>query len=263
MKKRWLLLLLLISIWFTPSISHAAKIPIKVDNKLARYDEAPVVINKILYMPLRGIVEGSGGKMTWNTKTNLVVITKGTDTVQFFTSQTNAYVNRVKKTMPKVLVINNAVWVPLQFASNLLNLQVVWNAKEPTLYITTPTMVKINSLIKNAERYIGTPYRFGGTFALNKTFDCSAFVQQAFAERGVFLPRTTFDQVKKGKGVAFNQLQKGDLIFFDIMGNKSLSHVAIYIDNNTLLQASSSKGVAYTSFNSYWKLRMKEFRRIL
>ncbi|PGK52398.1 hypothetical protein CN918_31940 [Priestia megaterium] len=263
MKKSWLLLVTLLLLLLVPVVTHAKKVPIKVDTKLVKYDESPIMVNKVLYYPLRGIVEGAGGKMSWDVKTNTIIILRGKDKIQFNTTQNYAYVNGIKKPITKALIQNNAVWVPVQFTSSILGMQVSWNTKESILYVTTPTMVKINSLVKNAERYLGTPYRFGGTFRLNKTFDCSAFVQQVFAERGVYLPRTTFEQVKKGKKVTFQQLQKGDLIFFDIMGNKSLSHVAIYIDANTLLQASSSKGVAYTSFNSYWKTRMKEFRRIL
>ena len=263
MKKSSLLLFVLLLILFVPVITHASKISVKVDGKLVKYEETPITVNKILYFPLKGIVEGTDGKVLWNPKTNAVIVTKGKDVIQFNTAQTYVYVNGIKKTMPKVLVYNNTVWVPAKFANDLLSLQVLWNTKDLSIYITTPTMVKINSLIKNAERYLGTPYRFGGTFKLNKAFDCSAFVQQVFAERGVYLPRTTYEQVKKGKKISFQQLQKGDLIFFDIMGNKSLSHVAIYIDSNTLLQASSSKGVSYTSFNSYWKMRMKDFRRII
>jgi cell wall-associated NlpC family hydrolase len=56
------------------------------------------------------------------------------------------------------------------------------------------------SVVQAAREMLGTPYVWGGN-SPSQGLDCSAFVQQVYAQLGVKLPRTTYDQVKHGAAV--------------------------------------------------------------
>src|ERR1700761_9293015 len=91
------------------------------------------------------------------------------------------------------------------------------------------------------EEWTGTPYRFGG---LDKNgIDCSGLAylleQQVY---GVNIPRMTSQQINVIKRKYEDELQEGDLVFFDYDGKK-FSHVGIYLQNGYYVHASSTKGV--------------------
>ena len=94
--------------------------------------------------------------------------------------------------------------------------------------------------------------------------DCSGFAQYVMGQNGLNIPRTTYDQIKRGTKVSKPDLQQGDLVFFDTNGTNgnSADHVGIYIGNGQMVHASSSKGVTTSSINSdYWKSRYYSARR--
>jgi cell wall-associated NlpC family hydrolase len=96
--------------------------------------------------------------------------------------------------------------------------------------------------VPTAERYLGTPYRYGGTSPVTG-FDCSGFVQYVFARNAVKLPRTSRQQAKVGAGLSrdWRSLRPGDLVMFAERG-EPISHVAIYAGRNRIIHASSSGG---------------------
>jgi cell wall-associated NlpC family hydrolase len=96
-----------------------------------------------------------------------------------------------------------------------------------------------------AERYIGTPYRYGGT-SPKTGFDCSGFVQYVYGTQGVDLPRTSRQMAGSGIAVepSTRALAVGDLMLFSQGGR--ISHVAIYAGNGRFIHSSSSgNGVRY------------------
>ena len=97
-------------------------------------------------------------------------------------------------------------------------------------------------VIPTAERYLGTPYRWGGTSPVTG-FDCSGFVQYVFARNAVKLPRTSRQQAKVGSAMprSFSSLAPGDLVMFAERG-RPISHVAIYAGHNRIIHATSSGG---------------------
>jgi len=97
-------------------------------------------------------------------------------------------------------------------------------------------------VIPTAERYLGTPYRYGGTSPVTG-FDCSGFVQYVFARNAVRLPRTSRQQAKVGVSMPrrFSLLTAGDLVMFAERG-EAISHVAIYAGHNRIIHATSSGG---------------------
>ncbi len=84
-----------------------------------------------------------------------------------------------------------------------------------------------------AERFIGTPYLWGGKSALG--LDCSGLVQIAYAACGIALPRDSGPQERCGVGVALppdSALRRGDLVFWK-------GHVAIARGDGTILHANA------------------------
>ncbi len=119
---------------------------------------------------------------------------------------------------------------------------------------------KANKVVSTGKKYVGTPYRYGGTTP--KGFDCSGFVGYTYKKAaGKKLPRTSTSMYKQGKKIAKSKLKKGDLVFFNTSG-KGVSHVAIYIGSNKVIH-SVSKGVKIDSLSSsYWKKRYVGAKRI-
>jgi hypothetical protein len=100
-------------------------------------------------------------------------------------------------------------------------------------------------VIPTAERYIGVPYRYGGT-SPESGFDCSGFVQYVYGQQGVDLPRTSRQMAGVGVAIApsTRSLAVGDLMLFEQGGR--ISHVAIYAGNHRFIHSSSSgHGVRY------------------
>ena len=119
------------------------------------------------------------------------------------------------------------------------------------------------NLVLSAMGYLGIPYRFGGA-SPEAGFDCSGFVQYVFKHKaGLILPRSSFDQIRQGIAVAREELQVGDLVFFNTM-RATASHVGIYIGDNRFIHAPrSGKNVEIVDFtNSYWQARYDGARRL-
>ncbi len=94
-----------------------------------------------------------------------------------------------------------------------------------------------DSIIKIAKRFLGIPYKFGGTSPI-KGLDCSAFVGQVFSFLNVDLPRTARELFGVGRHVNRSQLAAGDLVFFRTYARYP-SHVGIYVGDSEFIHASS------------------------
>ena len=81
-----------------------------------------------------------------------------------------------------------------------------------------------------ALHYLGVPYLWGGESP--KGFDCSGLVAYVYAQIGITLPHYAAAQYQLGVGVPRDQLQPGDLVFFD-----ALDHVGIYIGGGQFVHA--------------------------
>ncbi|WP_298587780.1 NlpC/P60 family protein [uncultured Selenomonas sp.] len=109
---------------------------------------------------------------------------------------------------------------------------------------------KVAAVIATAKKYIGTPYKFGGTTP--KAFDCSGYLQYVFQENGMMLPRTADEQFKLGRNAKTAELEAGDLVFFETY-EKGASHCGIYLGGGKFIHASTSKGVRIDELSGdYW-----------
>ena len=120
------------------------------------------------------------------------------------------------------------------------------------------------ALIKEAEKYLGYPYVWGGSTP-STSFDCSGFVCWVFKNSGVYpLSRTTaqgiFDQCAIIQPL---EAKPGDIVFFtgtyDSIG--PVSHVAIYVGDGMMIHAGNP--IQYASMNtSYFQSHFYAFGRL-
>ena len=92
---------------------------------------------------------------------------------------------------------------------------------------------KIDQIIALAKTYLGCPYMWGGMSPGH--FDCSGLTGFCYFMNGILLPRDASQQVQCGIEVPFEQMQKGDLVFF---GDTSVGHVALCIGDHKIIHAS-------------------------
>jgi cell wall-associated NlpC family hydrolase len=117
------------------------------------------------------------------------------------------------------------------------------------------------NLTRNAMRFLGVRYVFGGTTSTG--FDCSGYVQHVFAMLGKHIPRTADAQYYAGKKVAGKSMTAGDLVFFQTYASGP-SHVGIYLGNDRFVHASSSRGVTVSSLHDhYWSARYLGAKRLI
>ena len=79
-----------------------------------------------------------------------------------------------------------------------------------------------------AERFLGTPYLWGGRESLG--LDCSGLVQQALFACGQACPRDTDQQATLGRAIDRAEFARGDLVFWK-------GHVAMGLDATRIVHA--------------------------
>lgn len=111
------------------------------------------------------------------------------------------------------------------------------------------------SVVVAAEGVIGAPYRYGGRTPAG--FDCSGLVYYAHRQAGIQVPRTTGGQRRRARPVVMSDLRPGDVLFFQLGGNK-VSHVGIYAGAGGFIHApSTGKSVSYARIESpFWSSRL-------
>lgn len=108
-------------------------------------------------------------------------------------------------------------------------------------------------IVNNAMRYLGAPYRYGGTTPAG--FDCSGFVRYVFNQVDIQLPRSSRDQASVGTHVDKSQLLPADLVFFKTDGSSRINHVGIYVGGNNFVHASRNHGIVVTSLDDKYYLK--------
>jgi cell wall-associated NlpC family hydrolase len=110
---------------------------------------------------------------------------------------------------------------------------------------------------------LGIDYQWGGQ-SPTTGFDCSGLVAHVFLKAyGMKLPRLSYGQAKAGMAVQSEELEAGDLVFFNTL-NKPFSHVGIYLGDGRFVHAPKTGAqVRVEKFdNPYWNRRFDGARRI-
>lgn len=97
-------------------------------------------------------------------------------------------------------------------------------------------------LVSEARKWLGVPYSYGGNS--RKGVDCSGMVVAVYRDAASLkLPRSSADQHRYCRDISRKDLEAGDLVFFKGSSKGKVSHVGIYIGDNKMIHASSSRGV--------------------
>ena len=150
--------------------------------------------------------------------------------------------NASKRTSSNALDIERADFLQLKYA-------IVLDA-------TVEKLTNVN-LLKTIDEWWGTDYCMGGS--TKNCIDCSAFTQMMMKNvYKVTVPRTAQAQYKLSKQINLQDLNEGDLVFFNTSGGHNITHVGVYLLNNKFVHASTSKGVMVSDLKDiYWKPRYK------
>ncbi len=110
---------------------------------------------------------------------------------------------------------------------------------------------------------LGTPYRYGGG-SYEGGFDCSGFVRAVYQQTwGLTLPRQSSQQARATRAIQRQELQPGDLVFFNTQGS-AFSHVGIYVGDDRFIH-SPKAGASVRIENMrarYWDDRFNAARRV-
>ncbi len=141
---------------------------------------------------------------------------------------------------------------------------VSYGSYRPNSNINTQEVIK--NIEWDAKSFLGTKYVWGATGPTK--FDCSGFTQWVYRDAGIYLPRVSRDQAKVGQYVSYENLKKGDMVFFDTKKHKKgiVTHVGIYLGNGNFIHASSAaKKVVVYNFNEkpFYKKRFLWGRRVV
>ena len=116
--------------------------------------------------------------------------------------------------------------------------------------------------VRTAVSMIGAPYRYGG--ASPSGFDCSGLVVYSYARAGhPGLPHSAVELERATRPVSLDELQPGDLLFFQLSRVKT-SHVGIYVGDHSFVHApSSGKRVERVRFDHvYWSQHLGRAGRL-
>jgi len=116
--------------------------------------------------------------------------------------------------------------INVQASENLISTQSVELA-------ATQSKITGTSIVAYAKKFIGTPYKRGGTTTAG--FDCSGFTMHVYNQFDIKLPHNAKDQTSKGIAVSKANLRTGDLVFFGY--GSSISHVGMYVGDGKFIHS--------------------------
>lgn len=121
-----------------------------------------------------------------------------------------------------------------------------------------------DELLLQALSLIGIAYKFGGSTPM-RGLDCSGFIRYIFKQSlRLNMPRTAAEQAHVGIPIKKQELQAGDLVFFNTRGRVN-SHVGLYLGEDKFIHAPrTGKQIEIDSLkSSYWAKRYNGARRII
>ena len=121
---------------------------------------------------------------------------------------------------------------------------------------------KFAAMIKEAEKYLGYPYVWGGS-SPSTSFDCSGYVCWVLNHSGWSVGRTSAQGLYNlCTPVSRSNARPGDLVFFKgTYKTNGVSHVGIYVGNNRMIHAGDP--ISYTNINTqYWQSHFFTFGRL-
>ena len=118
------------------------------------------------------------------------------------------------------------------------------------------------AIYKEAQKYVGTPYVWGGSTP-ETGFDCSGYVCWVYNQNGYDVGRTTANGLwNKSQHISEAEAKPGDLVFFKgTYGTPGMSHTGIYLGNGMMVSAGDP--IKYANIHSsYWEKHLAGFGRL-
>ena len=118
------------------------------------------------------------------------------------------------------------------------------------------------AIIKEAEKYLGYPYVWGGS-SPSTSFDCSGFVSWVINHSGWDVGRLGAQGLCNiCTPVSSANVKPGDLVFFTgTYDTPGVSHVGIYVGNNIMIHCGDP--ISYANLNSsYWQSHLYRYGRL-
>ena len=131
-----------------------------------------------------------------------------------------------------------------EHTSKIVLISKVYESKTVDVNQTATENTAVDKLIVLAKSKLGDSYVAAASGPDH--FDCSGFVYYLFKENGITIPRASLQQSKAGDKLTRQQLQKGDILFFDIHGRKHINHSGVYLGDGTFIHSSSGKAYGVT-----------------
>ena len=152
----------------------------------------------------------------------------------------------------QVLKIENRVTVPQPGTSQV-------STPVTTPEVSSSNSTTINKLISLATSFKGVPYVWGGSSPGG--FDCSGYIYYVYNKAaGINLPRTNAKGLD-ARSYEVSSPQIGDLVFFSNTYTSGISHVGIYIGNNSFVHAGGDRVQVTSLNNSYWSKHFDSYKR--
>lgn len=125
------------------------------------------------------------------------------------------------------------------------------------------TQDAIGNMLLQSVSLMGIAYKWGGNTP-NTGMDCSGFVRYVFNKSlGINLPRTAAEMAKVGKRVSINELQPGDLIFFNTRRGSN-THIGIYLGANKFIQSPrTGENIQISDLSGYWAQHFNGAKRVV
>ena len=143
------------------------------------------------------------------------------------------------------LLSNNSKWVAVEVNGMVGYTQGRYISVKNGGTASDTTVTKGESVVNYALKFVGNPYRWGGT-SLTRGADCSGFVMSVYRHFGKSLPHSSYAQRRVGRRVgSLSKAKPGDIICYS-------GHVAIYMGNNKVVHASNPRdGIKITNGAAY------------
>jgi cell wall-associated NlpC family hydrolase len=124
---------------------------------------------------------------------------------------------------------------------------------------TNTTSGKAPAAVEAALSKVGAPYSYGATGP--SSFDCSGLVMWAMRQAGVSVPHSSYAQYGLGQSVSRDQIQAGDLVFFNTAG-AGASDVGIATSATTAVSATTHGVMTHPILSGYWGSHYVGARRV-
>jgi len=282
-----------------PQAVQAADIQTYLDGRPLMFEVEPILTQGVTLVPMRDFLTALGADVQWNPAALTVTATLGDTKIAVQVGSRLAFVNDEPVLLPvSPELVDGHTMIPIRFVTDQLGYSICWDQEDWAVFVATrgeavpipialadrgrvdrersvdreataeqePTQARASDLgmriLELARAQIGAPYAYGGT-SPDTGFDCSGLVTYISNVLGLGLPRTSWEQFEVGQWVDWDDLQPGDLVFFETDA-PGASHVGIYDGGGGFIHAQSPEvGVKVTSmYSDWWYSRYVGARRV-